>query len=254
MTRQADPVSEVDLCAYVDGQLDAGRRLAVEDYLSRNPAAAAELMSDLRNRSAMRLALDVPASVRTDAVALARRLDRKMRVGRIARLAPRASIALLAIVCLWLAHDDMDDVLAPAALALPTFADEALDTHSTARLRQTIVTEAKDRSVDTAAIRRTAGIVFPQLSREWRILDARLVPSDDGPGVQISFDTGAGDPITFFAVQTRDRASSLPVTSQHDGGTVAYWRRGQFGYALAAELAPADLARLARDLADNPTG
>jgi anti-sigma factor RsiW len=247
-------VSEVDLCAYVDGQLDVARRLDVEDYLSRNPAAAADLMSDLRNRSAMQLALKFPAAVRADAVARARQLDRKMRVRRMARLLPRASFGLLAVACLWLAQDEVGDVLAPAALALPTFADEALDTHSTARLRQTIVTEAKDRSVDAAAIRRTAGIIFPQPSREWRILDARLVPSDEGPGVQISFDRGEGPPVTFFAVRTRDHASSLPVTAQHDGGTVAYWRRGQFGYALAAELAPADLARLARDLADNPTG
>jgi anti-sigma factor RsiW len=254
MERQADPVSEVDLCAYVDGQLDVARRHDVEDYLSSNPAAAADLMSDLRNRSAMQLAFKDRTVARADAVARARQLDRKLRVRRMARLVPRASIALLAAACLWLAQDEVGDALAPAALALPTFADEALDTHSTARLRQTIVTEAKDQSVDTAAIRHVARIVFPQPSREWRILDARLVPSDEGPGVQISFDSGEGTPVTFFAVRTRDPASSSPVTAQREGGTVAYWRRGQFGYALAAELAPADLARLARDMADNPTG
>jgi anti-sigma factor RsiW len=131
MTRQADPPSEVDLCAYIDGQLDVARRLEVEDYLSRNPTAAAELMADLRNRSAMQLALELPAAARADAVALAHQLDRKMRMSKSARLMPRVSFGLLAAACLWLAQDEIGDVLAPAALALPTFADEALDTHCT---------------------------------------------------------------------------------------------------------------------------
>jgi anti-sigma factor RsiW len=80
------------------------------------------------------------------------------------------------------------------------------------------------------------------------------VPSDEGPGVQISFDSGEGVPITFFAVRMDDHVSSRPVSAQRDGEAVAYWRRGPYGYALAGDLAPSDLARLALDMADNPTG
>ena len=36
----SDPITEADLLAYVDDQLDVPRRIEVEDYLAHHPAAA----------------------------------------------------------------------------------------------------------------------------------------------------------------------------------------------------------------------
>ena len=49
-----DP-SEIELMAYVDGQLDPGRRFAVETRLSRRPDLAAQVMGDLSARTGLRL-------------------------------------------------------------------------------------------------------------------------------------------------------------------------------------------------------
>ena len=42
-----DPITEDDLHAYVDDQLDATRRIEVEEHLAHNPEAAARVMADL---------------------------------------------------------------------------------------------------------------------------------------------------------------------------------------------------------------
>jgi anti-sigma factor RsiW len=55
-----DPILESDLNAYVDDQLDVGRRIEVEAYLSENPVVAAQVMADLRVRDELRLALAGP--------------------------------------------------------------------------------------------------------------------------------------------------------------------------------------------------
>jgi anti-sigma factor RsiW len=50
MNELRDPVTDADLDAYVDDQLDVARRIEVEAFLSARPEAAARVMSDLRTR------------------------------------------------------------------------------------------------------------------------------------------------------------------------------------------------------------
>ncbi|PLU24301.1 Fis family transcriptional regulator, partial [Sinorhizobium medicae] len=59
MSEPRDPILEADLDAYVDDQLDVARRIEVEAYLSAHPNVAARVMSDLRTRDELRLALAV---------------------------------------------------------------------------------------------------------------------------------------------------------------------------------------------------
>ena len=253
----ADPdraITEVDLCAFVDGQLDAARCIEVEDYLSRNPDAAAAVMADMRSRDAIRLALRDAGQPRADLLHLARQLDRRLGITRLRALMPRVSFAALALICAWLASDEILEAIAPPSqAAVPTFADEALEAHDTARLRQSMESEAKNPLIDSVGIRNATSITFPRASPDWRVLDARLVPSDHGTGVEISFDPGSGSPLTFFAVHTPDKAPFNPEAVSVGADAVAYWRRGSVGYALTGSLPPAELDRLAEDLADNPT-
>ncbi|API58117.1 hypothetical protein BSL82_01385 [Tardibacter chloracetimidivorans] len=253
MAQPNNPVSEVDLCAYVDGQLDIARRIEVEDYLARHPDAAAALMADLKSSDAMRLALGDRPAPRADIVERAVQLDRRLAAQRIRRLMPRLSFAALATLCLWLAQDEIGEALVSTSqAAVPPFANEAIQTHNTARLRDTMTSQVKTTVIDATAIREATRIVFPRPSDDWRIMDTRLVPSDDGTGLEISLQTGLGVPLTFFAVPTRSSAPSLPDAIELSGASVAYWRKGNIGYALAGSITPVELDRLAEDFADNP--
>ncbi|MDQ2102324.1 anti-sigma factor family protein, partial [Azospirillum isscasi] len=56
-----EPISDIDLNAYVDGELDAQRRIEVEAWLEANPEDAARVMHDMRVRDEIRLFMDGPA-------------------------------------------------------------------------------------------------------------------------------------------------------------------------------------------------
>ncbi len=49
-----DPITDSDLIAFVDGQLDPMRRLEVEAHLAAHPEAAARVMADFHDRDALR--------------------------------------------------------------------------------------------------------------------------------------------------------------------------------------------------------
>ena len=245
-----DPISEVDLCAYIDGELDNARRVEVEEYLSRHPDEAAGVMADLSRSGVLSLAVNGDAAAPSELERMAHRIDRRLFAGRIRRMLPRYATAALAILCLVLVADELAELSGTKSFAVPNFADEALEANDTARLRHTMVTEEKDGSIDRSAVRNIALIDFPMPPPEWRIVDTRLVPSDEGPGLEISFETRSGSPITFFAVRTADQAPASPVATSLGKDAVAYWRRGDIGYALAGEVAPAELDRIAELLAE----
>jgi len=101
-----EPISELDLMAYVDDQLDPERRIAVEDHLSRHPALAAQVMDDLRRRDELRLALTEAASAMSNhwlelpAERLGRRLSLRMALHRNRR----AVAASIFVAAGWFAH------------------------------------------------------------------------------------------------------------------------------------------------------
>ncbi|MGO4839214.1 anti-sigma factor, partial [Rhizobiaceae sp. 2RAB30] len=77
MSDALDPVTDADLDAYVDDQLDVGRRIDVEAFLSVRPETAARVMADLRTRDELRVALaGVRGMPRPATAEAARRLER----------------------------------------------------------------------------------------------------------------------------------------------------------------------------------
>jgi anti-sigma factor RsiW len=60
----SDPITEGDLLAYVDDQLDPARRIDVEEHLARDPESAAQVMADLKARDTLRLIHAAPCPAR----------------------------------------------------------------------------------------------------------------------------------------------------------------------------------------------
>lgn len=72
----SDPITEIDLLAYVDDQLDPARRIEVEDYLAGHPEAAMQVMIDLKHRDSLH-PVGAAAPARMGGPARAARLLRK---------------------------------------------------------------------------------------------------------------------------------------------------------------------------------
>jgi hypothetical protein len=105
MSAILDPVTDADLDAYVDDQLDVARRIEVEAFLSVRPETAARVMSDLRTCDELRLALAGSNGVARPATNdPARRLERGLVRGRIFGVLQRAAAVAVLVAAGWLAN------------------------------------------------------------------------------------------------------------------------------------------------------
>jgi anti-sigma factor RsiW len=241
-----DPISELDLMAYVDDQLDPERRIAVEDHLSRHPILAAQIMDDLRRRDELRLALTEAASAMANhrlelpAERLGRRLSFRMALHRNRR----AVAASILIGAGWFAHAMFGGLGAdPASAAhiLPVYADDAVAAH------RTVLGEARH---DNAAPVANAGgtIPLPHLPATFAPVGSHLVPTERGSAVQMLIHGPDEELLTLFAVETDSFNIEPPHAEAVRDVNVAYWQSGWVAYVLSGTGDQKELLSLASRL------
>lgn len=246
---QPDPIDVAELDAYLDGELDLSRQLAVESYLAGRPDVAARFMADLRTRTALRLRADdlddAHPVMLAAASLLARRLNTRTWVGlrRPFALLTTAGIAfalLLAVVA--------GRTVTPA---LPDFVTDAVISYHTGLLRAAMVSQIESPRFDQSEIQKSTHIRIPHLPADWKITDAQIFPSDEGPALQLMIRTAGGQALSIFAVRAGSAAPRSPTAIRHGEASVAYWQVDDMSYALIGMESPEALDRSAEDLADN---
>ncbi len=245
MKTSAEPITEIDLDAYVDDQLDTDRRIEVQDYLSTHPDEAMRVMADLRVRDMLRHgeadiwdeafwtdtdtdteprdATDPPPRPGADPCrgaprtqALARRLDRaRWRARLYTRLRPAAATALLFTLG-WTGHVGYTAWQTGQAYTTlhqpPAFVDDAVRAHRASQIRAAMASQPDVPVLDTDEILRSLGIAMPALPPEWRIRDVQVFPSSAGPSVEILLETyadsGSPSQLSVFAARALPAAQS----------------------------------------------
>ena len=133
------------------------------------------------------------------------------------------------------------------------FIQEALQSHEVAEMRAAL-RRSPPTVFNVGEVGSSARIALPVLPHGWRVTDVQLFPSDSGPSLQMTISDKASRPVSLFAVRDDDVAPAKPAVLTRDGKTVAYWQEGELAYALVAQKRqPAELDRLAEDIADNVT-
>lgn len=245
-------ITECDLEAYVDDQLDAAGRLEVADYLVRHPMVAARVLADLRFRDAMRVLGQEGHSTISPRVANeARRLDaalgKKTVIERFSRAAPLA--AALALVALAAGTWQFVDLTSPARAAIPAFVEAALMSQKTAEIRARIPSQSETGQFDPKAVQTATRIDIPDMPSDWRILDTQIFPSDFGPSLQMVIDTGDAQPVSLFAANSSEEFSQTPETEIVDGQAIEYWSQDGTDFALTGEQSQDTIAQHAEELA-----
>lgn len=246
-----EDVSALELDAYLDGELDAERQLAVERRLAAEPEAAARLMRDMSVRTALRLAQpeldDVPALS-----AAARQLGERFVAtppNGVRRFLPQRWTALAAALAAVIGATAV--VTMRDSLAAPIYVADAVQAYHTGLLRADMVSQVETTRLDPEDIRRFTRIRVPVLPPGWRITDVQLFPSDEGPALQVMIRTPDRRSVSIFAVRTAADAPSEPEALQRGATAVAYWRTGDIAYALTGTAKAGAMESAAQDLADN---
>lgn len=232
-----DPVIDTDLDAYVDGELDVSRRIAVESYLSEHPDIAAKVMADLSLRGELRLALAAEAQTgRPETREAARRLERGLAYGRVLHSLQRIAAVAVLVGAGWVAHTSFGAFSATevsASVRPPAFVEDAVQAYRTSETRAQMTSQPKAAAYNAEEIRAATAIVLPDLPANWKVADSEIYPSAFGPSVEVTVDAG-GEKLSLFAVRPGSFSVDKVAHVSLDGAQAAYWQIGEVAYALVA--------------------
>jgi anti-sigma factor RsiW len=244
----SDPITEADLLAYVDDQLDPARRIEVEEHLAHDPQAAARIMADLKDRDALRLLhaapLDRPSELLLRSAA---RLERALAWQEFGLKLRRIAAVVTLIGFGWFAHGQVglgvtDSEASPQP---PAFVEDALHSHETSLLRARMVSQPEVEAYDPAEILAETGIRLPSLPEDWQVRDAQIFPSRYGHSIEIAIDAGDLGRVSLFAAQAPAFNVITPTSARFDKATAVYWQTGQLAYALTGTGSDKALERAA---------
>jgi anti-sigma factor RsiW len=261
MTESTDRISDDELHAFVDAQLDPARIPALLAWLQANPADAARVQQwQAQNLQLRQLARamelgDTPAAL-TDVVL--RALVTKQR--RAAWQQAAAAVLLVATGAagghLWGQRGASSPPVTMAAS--PPFVREAVLAHAVfvPEKRHPVEVTASDEAHLVQWLSRRLGrpLKVPTLvNHGYHLLGGRLLPGDGTPRAQFMFENMQGARVTLYvAVFGPGQApAQTSFRSMRDGGEESfYWVDDGFGYALSANANAnaTDMMALARSV------
>jgi len=235
------PIGEIDLHAYVDGQLDAARRADVEAFLALHPEAAGEVQALRAQNQALHLGYDgilnEPVPLRLGQV-----LQRRRRPYGIA-----AGLAWLVcgLAIGWSAHG-----MGPQP-AMRSFARQALAAHVlyTVEKRHPVEVPAEQEAhlVAWLSKRLDAPIRAPNLQPEgFALLGGRLLPGGSAPLAQLMYQSATGERLTLMVKRAGQVDETGFKVMEQNGTSVFYWIDRDYGYALSGSMDRSRLLAIAR--------
>jgi anti-sigma factor RsiW len=253
MTATVDPVTDIDLDAYVDDQVDVTRRIEVEAFLSARPEAAARVMSDLRTRDELRVALAGSKGMARPATAdAARRLERALARGHIFGVLQRAAAVAAFVAAGWLANGIIGPMSVTKVVASPqspAYVDEAVRAHRTTLVRESMPSQPEAPNYNAGEIRAATAIVMPSLPADWKVRDVQIYPSRFGPSVEMAVETKDMGLVSLFAIRPGTFDVVKPTIAPSGDISSAYFQVGEVAYAVVGRCEVHDLDRAAETLA-----
>jgi anti-sigma factor RsiW len=247
-------VTDADLDAYVDDQMDVARRIEVEAFLSARPEAAARVMSDLTTRDELRVALaGSRGMVRPATADAARRLERGLARIRVFGALQRAAAVAVFVAAGWLANGIIGPISVTEVVASthpPAYVEEAIRAHRTTLVREAMPSQPEAPDYNADEIRAATAIVMPSLPTDWKVRDVQIYPSQFGPSVEMAVETKEMGLVSLFAIRPGTFDVIKPTVAPSGEISSAYFQIGEVAYAVVARSDARDLDHTAETLAE----
>ncbi|MGQ4273256.1 anti-sigma factor family protein [Terrihabitans sp. B22-R8] len=242
-----DRVTEAELNAFVDGQIDDKGRLEVQEFLSRNPDVAARVMADLSLRDSLRLSLPAPISPpMPGTVSAARRLSQALRLRRFMAPASRIAAGLGIFLLGWgtgigwdraqesrRAEAIVQEAPATSTAPVPTVLAAAPVTAPSVNASSSNgIIDASH--LDPAKLGAAVSVRLPRIPDSWTLIGTRIVDTSAGIGIEVILDTPEFGELSLLARHTKDVAIVLPTINKVEGESTAHWQLVSDSYALTA--------------------
>ena len=226
-------VTEDELHAYVDGELPATRRAAVEAWLAAHADDAAAVASWCKQAELIQARYGGVADEPTPNRLSLARLARRRRNGWIAVAAATALVAFIAGGAAgWFAHG----TTAATPSDLKHYTAEAFDAYRlyVVEVRHPVEVPGNERPHLTQWLSKRVGspVRIPELEKMGlKLVGGRLLPGPTGPTAFFMYETTSGERFTLYCGQTKDQATALRyIAGKHN--SAYYWVDGDLFYVL----------------------
>lgn len=249
MTDDPETQIELDILAYVNGQLDRERRFAVMEYLSRHPDRAAEVMADFRLTEGLRLAV---ATVDTPPTPQLRLAAEQLTAAMSQQTARRRWLPFAAAAALFALGWGAQGLVQRAGHGNDVAAifDTALDARDAVLMRASLSSELGPMSRDPQRMAARLGIDLPDMPPGWKIRAAQIVATPERPGLAVLIDSPTlGEILLFGVLRSVDGPDGPATVATRDGRVLAFFERDQTAFVLVdASGSPAELRQGAEAL------
>ncbi len=262
-------LSEMDLSAYMDGEIGPDEAAEIEMWLEQEPKAQAQLDAMTRHKDALSEALEAldPETINLKTVALERKLaraiHRQMPQPRrtlgfgAGRFAMQAVAACVLVAFGWWGHASMAPSSSQVqALALvPEYVSEAVGAHDVFGEDLVRPVEFSGNAVDSASewfsSKLGIKVVAPDLAgRGLNLVGARLLGTKEGPLLQFIYEGPTGERLSLIlAKHPKDRPVYALQMVDYPDQAVGYWSTRDLDYALVAKARSAEIASIAEEMA-----
>jgi anti-sigma factor RsiW len=225
-------IGEDELNAYVDGELPADRRMAVETWLTTHPDDAAKVsawrkQSELIHARYGAIADEIP--------------PQRFNVSRLTRRSYGSIAAAAAVIAAFVAGGVLGWTVRGVEVARPSdltrFTSDALDAYRlyVVEVRHPVEVPGDQRPHLDAWLSKRVGspLHAPELDNVGlKLVGGRLLPGPTGPTAFFMYETPSGERFTLYCGRTGDRDTALRYTTGPQNAAY-YWVDGDLAYVLS---------------------
>lgn len=258
-------LTDEQLCAYLDNELDDATREAIDLALAQNPALRTRLDSWSAQTQNLRTALDtgldepLPANLiqlaraPAQAPAAAKPVVRSSWHDRLFDWLPSprfaGALAVAVLVGVFVGKDLLPRMNADGQLV--RLASVAHNVYSPDK-RQPVEVKSDDPTLTSWISKRLGKKVFAPQVGSFRFMGGRLLAGAEEPAGQFMYEDASGKRLTVFVrTEGARNKETAPDCDTYRGISVCYWYTGDVAYALAGDLPSAALAALAAPAAES---
>jgi anti-sigma factor RsiW len=233
-------VTEDELHVYVDGELPADRRQAVETWLASHPEDAARVAAWRAQAEAIRACYGAVINEPVPDRLTLKQITKSRRSWGAVAAAAAVVAFMIGGVSGWMARG----ASAAAPSAVEVFTAEALDAHKLyiGEVRHPIEVKAEEAHLLPWLSRRLGTTLrAPELAAfDLKLLGGRLLPGVGGPAALFMYEGANGERFTIYC----SRLDAAPTAFRYNGNEnfgAVRWIEGQYGWVVSG---PKDKDRL----------
>jgi anti-sigma factor RsiW len=235
MTDPDVPVTEDELHAYLDGELPADRRPAIEAWLATHPDDMARVTAWRALADAIRARYGAVATEPVPARLTLRQIERAGRSWRGWAAAASVAAFLLGGGAGWLAHG----VATPPPNAAARSTAEAVDAYKlyVVEVRHPVEVPGNEEAHLTQWLSRRVGyqLRIPDLSPVGlKLVGGRLLPGPRGAAAFFMYEGPSGERFTLYSTRAGGPDSALRYNDDGKVGAL-YWADGDVAYVVNGE-------------------